>query len=77
MLDNVLQYFIDNAPKQVARAIYSAKRERSIGIGALGFHAHLQRNNIAWESALATSANHRMFGHIERQLNKANLELGA
>jgi ribonucleoside-diphosphate reductase alpha chain len=77
MLDNVLQYFIDNAPDQVSRAKYSAMRERSIGIGALGFHAHLQRNNIAWESALATSANHRMFSHIKKQLDKANLELGA
>ena len=77
MLDNVLQYFIDNAPEQVSRAKYSAMRERSIGIGALGFHAHLQRNNLAWESALATSANHRMFSHIKKELDKANLELGA
>ena len=76
MLDNVLQYFIDNAPTAISRAVYSAKRERSIGIGALGFHAYLQRNNIAWESALATSANVRMFKHIRSKLNDANLELG-
>jgi ribonucleoside-diphosphate reductase alpha chain len=76
MLDNVLQYFIDNAPDTVRRAKYSALRERSIGIGALGWHAYLQRNNIAWESALATSANHKIFGHIRKGLDKANIELG-
>ena len=77
MLDNVLQYFIDNAPDAISRAKYSASRERSIGIGALGFHAYLQLNNIAWESALATSANVRMFKHIRTKLNEANLELGS
>ncbi len=77
MLDNVLQYFISNAPSAVQRAIYSASRERSIGIGALGFHAYLQKNNIAWESALATSANIKMFKHIREGLDEANLKLGA
>ena len=76
MLDNVLQYFIDNAPTAISRAIFSASRERSIGIGALGFHAYLQKQNLAWESALATSANVRMFKHIRSKLNDANLELG-
>ena len=76
MLDNVLQYFIDNAPDAIGRAKFSAKRERSIGIGALGFHAYLQLNSLAWESALATSANNRMFKHISEGLNEANLQLG-
>ena len=76
MLDNVLQYFIDNAPDAIGRAKFSAKRERSIGIGALGFHAYLQRNSLAWESALATSANNRIFKHISEGLNEANLQLG-
>ena len=76
MLDNVLQYFIDNAPDVISRAKFSAERERSIGIGALGFHAYLQRNSLAWESALATSANNRMFKHISEGLNEANLQLG-
>jgi ribonucleoside-diphosphate reductase alpha chain len=76
MLDNVLQYFIDNAPDTVRRAKYSAIRERSIGIGALGWHAYLQRNNIAWESALATSANHKIFKHIRSHLDQANIDLG-
>ena len=76
MLDNVLQYFIDNAPDSISRAKFSAQRERSIGIGALGFHAYLQRNSIIWESALATSANIRIFKHIREKLDEANYELG-
>jgi ribonucleoside-diphosphate reductase alpha chain len=76
MLDNVLQYFIDNAPNSISRAKYSAERERSIGVGALGFHAYLQRNGIPWESASAKSANIRMFKHIREKLNDANKQLG-
>ena len=76
MLDNVLQYFIDHAPDTVGRAKFSATRERSIGIGALGWHAYLQRNSIVWESALATSANHKIFKHIRTQLDQANISLG-
>jgi ribonucleoside-diphosphate reductase alpha chain len=77
MLDNVLQYFIDNAPDAIARARYSASRERSIGIGALGFHAYLQKNVIAFEGAMAKVANRRMFKHIKTNLDRANKELGA
>jgi ribonucleoside-diphosphate reductase alpha chain len=77
MLDNVLQYFIDNAPDTISRAKFSAQRERSIGIGALGFHAYLQRNSIVWETALATSANRKIFKHIREKLDEANYELGA
>ena len=76
MLDNVLQYFIDNAPDSISRAIYSASRERSIGVGALGFHAYLQRNGIPFESALAVSKNKQIFRHIKEQLDNANIELG-
>jgi ribonucleoside-diphosphate reductase alpha chain len=76
MLDNVLQYFIDNAPSAVKRAKYSAMRERSIGIGALGFHAYLQKKGIAWESAVAKGTNMRIFKHIKTRLDAANLELG-
>ena len=76
MLDNVLQYFIDNAPAAVERARYSAIRERSIGIGALGFHAYLQRNNVPFESALAVGKNKQIFKHIRDGLNVANLKLG-
>jgi ribonucleoside-diphosphate reductase alpha chain len=77
MLDNVLQTFIDNAPDTIARAKFSAERERSVGVGALGFHAYLQRKGVLWESALAKSANLRMFKHIRTGLDAANLELGA
>ena len=77
MLDNVLQFFIDNAPEQVARAVFSAKQERSIGIGALGFHAYLQKKNIPWESAVAKGANMRLFRLIRGKLDEANLELGS
>ena len=77
MLDNVLEYFIANAPRSISRAIYSAKRERSIGIGALGFHALLQKKNIAWESALAKSLNIRIFKGIREKLDIANKELGS
>ena len=76
MLDNVLNYFIDNAPDAISRAKYSAERERSIGIGALGFHAYLQRNNIAFEGVMAKVANNRIFGSIRRGLDAANIELG-
>jgi ribonucleoside-diphosphate reductase alpha chain len=76
MLDNVLEYFINNAPKAISRAIYSAIRERSIGIGALGWHAYLQKNNIPWESALAVGRNNQIFKHIRQGLDHANIELG-
>ena len=76
MLDNVLQFFIDNAPKQVSRAVYSATQERSIGIGALGFHAYLQKKNIPWESAIAKGANMRVFRLIRSKLDEANLSIG-
>jgi ribonucleoside-diphosphate reductase alpha chain len=76
MLDNVLQYFIKNAPDSVSRAKFSAQRERSIGIGALGFHAYLQKNMIAWETPQAKGTNIRMFRHIKGKLDEANLELG-
>ena len=77
MLDNVLQYFIDNAPDSISRAKYSAQRERSIGIGALGFHAYLQRHNFPWESSMAVGRNKQIFKHINEGLEKANLEIGA
>jgi ribonucleoside-diphosphate reductase alpha chain len=76
MLDNVLQYFIDNAPDSISRAKYSASRERSIGIGALGYHAYLQKNSIPWESALATGRNIQIFKYIKEQLDDANIQLG-
>jgi ribonucleoside-diphosphate reductase alpha chain len=75
MLDNVVEYFIHNAPDEIARARFSAMRERSVGVGALGFHAYLQKNNIAFEGVLAKSANNKMFSYIRKELNKANTRL--
>ena len=66
-LDNVLQYFIDYAPEELFRARFSANNERSLGLGAMGFHAYLQSKGIAYESALAKSQNLRMFKQIKEQ----------
>jgi ribonucleoside-diphosphate reductase alpha chain len=76
MLDNVLQYFINNAPSSISRAIYSARSERSIGIGALGWHAYLQKCNLPWESALSVGRNKQIFKHIREKLDEANRKLG-
>jgi len=74
-LDNVLQYFIDNAPSQLEKARYSAYRERSIGLGAMGFHAYLQKNNIPFEGPIAASANHSMFKLMKEQAMEETLRL--
>ena len=76
MLDNVLQYFIDHAPSAIKRAKYSAMRERSIGIGALGWHALLQRKNIPWESSMAVGLNKTIFSYVRGKLDEANKQLG-
>jgi ribonucleoside-diphosphate reductase alpha chain len=77
MLDNVLEYFISNAPSAIKRAKYSATRERSIGIGALGWHAYLQKNNLPWENPMAVGRNKKIFKHIREKLDVANKELGS
>ena len=75
MLDNVISHFIENAPMHLARAVYSASRERSLGLGAMGFHAYLQRHNIPFESASAKGANMKMFQHIKWRAVNATREL--
>ena len=65
MLDNVLEHFIKKAPAQMHRAVYSAMRERSIGLGAMGFHAYLQKNSIPFEGMWANTANIEMFRYIK------------
>ncbi|HEU5137168.1 MAG TPA: ribonucleoside-diphosphate reductase subunit alpha [Steroidobacteraceae bacterium] len=72
MLDNVLQEFIDHAPASMDAARYSAMRERSVGLGAMGFHSWLQNNGIPFESALARAANLRMFRHLRREADAAS-----
>ena len=71
-LDNVLQYFIDHAPDTIARARLSAMRERSVGLGAMGFHAYLQKNGIAFESVVAKVTNMAMFRHIRNECERAD-----
>ena len=75
MLDNVLTYFIENAPSSLERAKYSASRERSIGLGAMGFHAYLQKNNLPFEGAMAAAVNDEMFFHIKMQAGEETMKL--
>ncbi|MEO1242729.1 MAG: ribonucleoside-diphosphate reductase subunit alpha [Pseudomonadota bacterium] len=74
-LDNVLQDFIDRAPDQMAKAVYSAQRERSVGLGLMGFHSFLQSMNVPFESAMAKSWNTRLFKHIRMGADAASVVL--
>ena len=74
-LDNVLQDYIDRAPDEMARAKYSAMRERSVGMGVMGFHSYLQKKGIAFESAMAKALNLKMFKHIAAKADEASLLL--
>lgn len=75
-LDNVLTDFIETAPDSMARAKYSAMRERSVGLGVMGFHSYLQRKMIPFESVMAKVWNKKMFEHIRKQADAASLKLG-
>jgi ribonucleoside-diphosphate reductase alpha chain len=74
-LDNVLQDYIDRAPPEMARAKYSASRERSVGLGVMGYHSFLQAKNIGIESAMAKAWNLKMFKHISAKANEASMLL--
>ena len=76
-LDNVLQDFIGRAPPEMANAVYAATRERSVGLGLMGFHSFLQMQNVPFESALAKSWNMRLFKHLRRQTDAASRTLAA
>ena len=71
-LDNVLQDFIDNAPDGMERAKYAAMRERSVGLGTMGFHSFLQANNVPFESAMAKAWNLKMFRQIKTGVDNAS-----
>jgi ribonucleoside-diphosphate reductase alpha chain len=71
-LDNVLQDFIDRAPPGMERAKYAAMRERSVGLGVMGFHSFLQSQNVPFESVIAKVWNLRMFKHIRGQADAAS-----
>ncbi|AXY23003.1 Ribonucleoside-diphosphate reductase NrdZ [Komagataeibacter saccharivorans] len=74
-LDNVLQDFIDRAPDDMERARYAAMRERSVGLGVMGFHTFLQANNVPFESVVAKVWNRKIFKHIREQANAASIKL--
>ncbi|MEO1787576.1 MAG: ribonucleoside-diphosphate reductase subunit alpha, partial [Pseudomonadota bacterium] len=74
-LDNVLSDFIEHAPSEMERAVYSAQRERSVGLGLMGFHSFLQAQGVPLESAPAKSWNHAMFKHIRRGADAASVKL--
>jgi len=76
-LDNVLEDFIQRAPPEMANAVYAAKRERSVGLGLMGFHSFLQAQNVPFESALAKSWNMRLFKTLRRQCDAASRTLAA
>ena len=74
-LDNVLQTFIDTAPDSISRARYSAMRERSIGLGVMGFHDFLQTRMIPWESTRALAWNKKIFETIKKQADRVSVKL--
>jgi ribonucleoside-diphosphate reductase alpha chain len=74
-LDNVLTDYIDRAPEEMARAKYSAMRERSVGLGVMGFHSFLQARGLPFEGAMAKSWNLKIFKHISAQVNEASMML--
>ncbi|MBX3481480.1 MAG: ribonucleoside-diphosphate reductase subunit alpha [Caulobacter sp.] len=74
-LDNVLEDFIQRAPVDARNAVYAAMRERSVGLGLMGFHSFLQAQNVPFESAMAKSWNMRLFKHLRREADKASVKL--
>lgn len=74
-LDNILEDFIERAPDHMANAKYSAMRERSVGLGAMGFHSFLQKYGIPFESAMAKVWNKKIFAHIRSQADAASRKL--
>jgi len=74
-LDNVIEFFVDNAPESLSRAISSARAERSLGLGAMGFHAYLQKKNIPFESGIAVAANKGIFMDIKEKAKQRTMEL--
>jgi ribonucleoside-diphosphate reductase alpha chain len=75
-LDNVLQFFIDHAGDEISRARYSASRERSLGLGAMGFHSYLQKHRVAFESEEARQVNDEIFKDIQDKAVAESLRLG-
>ena len=74
-LDNVLEDFINRAPDEMSRAVYAAQRERSVGLGLMGFHSFLQTQRVPLESAAAKAWNTNMFKHIRKGADAASVKL--
>lgn len=74
-LDNVLTDFIERAPDAMRKARYSAIRERSVGLGAMGFHSFLQSKMIPFDSVMAKVWNKKMFAHLRAEADKASRKL--
>ena len=74
-LDNVLTDFIERAPESFKNAKYSAMRERSVGLGVMGFHSFLQKNSIPLESVMSKVWNNKIFKHIQIKANEASTKL--
>jgi ribonucleoside-diphosphate reductase alpha chain len=74
-LDNVLEDFIQRAPDEMSRAVYSAQRERSVGLGLMGFHSFLQSMNVSMEGAMAKVWNEKMFKHLRQGADAASVKL--
>ena len=74
-LDNVLTDFIDRAPDSFKDAKYSAMRERSVGLGVMGFHSFLQKNSIPLESVMSKVWNNKIFKHIQESVDEASSKL--
>lgn len=74
-LEAVAKFIEEQYLVSVRKAIYSAKMERSVGLGAMGFHSYLQRRNLPFESAMATSVNRQMFSRLKRHAERASVKL--
>ena len=74
-LDNVLSDFINKAPEQFSDATYAAERERSVGLGVMGFHSYLQKNNIPLESVMSKVWNKKIFKNIQEGVDQASKDL--
>ena len=75
-LDNVLQFFIDNAGDEISKARYSAEQERSLGLGAMGLHSYFQKRSVPFDSEQAVSLNEAIFKDIKQKSLEATLEMG-
>lgn len=75
-LDNVVEFYINCAPESHKDAVYSAYRERALGIGQMGFHTYLQSKMIPFSSPLAKSIAINITKNIKEKAVAASLRLG-